>query len=156
MSQVLAKGVNFLYSKRFIESNYGAEIWERVMNSLPRDAQDVWSEGVLANRSYPFSAFKAMLSALTTELGSAEESEIAKIYEYIADSSLNKIHKLFFRHANPSLVIQNYPKLWHTFFNTGNVQVALAEKGEAILKFVLPEIFLDWLTPACLGIRKKR
>jgi hypothetical protein len=154
MGDVLAKGVNFLYSKRFIVSEYGAEKWDRVFNALPKDSQEVWGSGILASNSYPFAAFKEMMNVLTKELGAPRRDQLARIYEYIADQSLNKIYKIFFKLANPSYVIKNYPKLWANFFNTGTVEVQ-AEKGHAVLKFILPEIFLDWLPPACLGYSKK-
>lgn len=155
MKQVSAKGVNFLYSKRFIEAQYGAEMWQRVIRSLSKESQETWGGALLVNHEYPFSAFKEMISALTVDLKSAKDAEIASIYEYIADQSLEKIYKIFFHFANPSFVIKNYPKLWDKFFNTGKVEVPVAEKGHAVLKFTLPGIFLDWLTPACLGYSKK-
>jgi hypothetical protein len=155
MGDVLAKGVNFLYSKRFIVSEYGTEKWDLVFKTLPKDSQDVWASGILVSNSYPFAAFKEMMNALTKQLGSPKRDQLARIYEYIADQSLNKIYKIFFRFANPSFVIKNYPKLWANFFNTGRVEVPVAEKGHAVLKFILPEIFLDWLPPACMGYSKK-
>jgi hypothetical protein len=155
VGDVLAKGVNFLYSKRFIVSEYGTEKWDKVIQSLPQASQDVWASGILVSNSYPFTAFKEMMNALAKELGSAKQQQLALIYEYIADQSLNKIYKIFFRFANPSFVIKNYPKLWANFFNTGKVEVPVAAKGHAVLKFILPEIFLDWLPPACMGYSKK-
>ncbi len=155
MGDVLAKGVNFLYSKRFIVAEYGAEKWDKIVNALPSDSQEIWGSGILASSSYPFAAFKEMMNALTKELGSPKRDQLARIYEYIADQSLSKIYKIFFRMANPSYVIKNYPKLWSNFFNAGTVEVPVAEKGHAVLKFVLPEIFLDWLPPACLGYSRK-
>ncbi len=41
------------------------------------------------------------------------------------------------------------------FFNAGTVEVPVAEKGHAVVRFLLPEIFNDWLQPACLGYSKK-
>ena len=155
MKQVLAKGVNFLYSKRFIEAKYGGDVWARIMESLSKESQESWEAGILVNHEYPFTAFKEMISVLTRELESAKDSEIACIYEYIADQSLNKIYKIFFTFANPSFVIKNYPIFWDKFFNSGKVEVPLSEKGHAVVKFTLPEIFLDWLPPACLGYSKK-
>ena len=52
-------------------------------------------------------------------------------------------------------MIKNYPKLWNMFFNTGTVEVQVAGSGHAVLKFLLPESFNDWLPPACLGYSKK-
>lgn len=155
MGEVLAKGVNFLYSKRFIVSEYGVEKWDKVFRSLTKDAQDVWASGILVSNNYPFAAYKEMMNALTKELGFAKDEQLARIYEYVADQSLNKVYKIFFRFTNPSFVIKNYPKLWANFFNTGTVEVPLAENGHAMLKFILPDIFLDWLPPACLGYSKK-
>jgi hypothetical protein len=155
MSEVMAKGVNFVCSKKYINSKYGAETWDRIIQFMPDEAKAVWRGSLLAGNSYPFTAFKDMMSALTRELKFTKEQEIAAIYEYIADQSLTTMHKIFFRILNPSLVIKNYPKLWKMFFNTGTVTVPLAEKGHAVLIFLLPEIFNDWLPPACHGYSKK-
>ena len=75
--------------------------------------------------------------------------------EYIADRSLNIVYKMFFKVTSPSFVIGNYPKLWRRFFTVGKVEVPLVEEGHAKVKFILPEIFLDWLPPACLGYSTK-
>jgi hypothetical protein len=155
MTTVMAKGVNFVCAKKYIEDKYGTETWGRIMQSLSNDAKTVWGGVLLVSTAYPFTAFKEMMSALIGELKSAKESELAEIYEYIADQSLHKIYKIFFQLANPSFVIKNYPKLWSMFFNAGTVEVMLAEKGHAVLKFLLPEIFNGWLPPACLGYSKK-
>lgn len=152
---VMAKGVNFLYAKRFITESYGPEIWEKVVGSLSKDSREIWGDSIMVSSLYPFAAFKEMIANLTSFVGSMKNEELAKIYEHIADQSLNKVYKIFFSFANPSFVIKNYPKLWEKFFNTGKVEVPQAEKGHAILKFTLPEIFLDWLPPACLGYSKK-
>jgi hypothetical protein len=155
MEEVLAKGVNFIYCKDFMKSEYGAEMWEKVLSSLSSDAQMVWKDVLLPINYYPFSVFKEMITAVSETLGKEKETELARIYEYIADNSLNKLYKVFFQFTNPSFVIRNYPKLWKQFFNTGNVEVPISEKGHALLKFTLPEIFLDWLPPACLGYSSK-
>jgi hypothetical protein len=155
MTRVMAKGVNFTGAKKYIIDKYGTETWGRIVQSLSNDAKAVWGGVLLVSSAYPFTAFKEMMSALTDELKSAKESEIAEIYEFIADQSLNKIHRIFFQLANPSFAIKNYPRLWRMFFNAGTVEVTAAEKGHAILKFLLPEIFNDWLPPACLGYSRK-
>lgn len=152
---ILAKGVNFLYAKRFIEEKHGIATWERVWSGLPEDVREVWSKGILLHKQYPFIAFKATMSSAASVLGEVRDNELARIYEYIADQTLNKVYRIFFSLANPAFVIRNYPKLWDMFFNTGKVQVPVVEKGHAVLKFILPEVFLDWLPPACLGYSRK-
>lgn len=151
----MAKGVNFTGAKLYIESKYGAEVWGRIMKSLPAESAEIWGGMLLTGAWYPFKAFKEMIVALNRELKTAKDSELAAIYEKCADLSINKLYKIFFSFTNPSFAIKNYPKLWSMFFNAGKVEVAAAEKGRAVLKFILPEIFNDWLPPACLGYSKK-
>ncbi len=153
--EVLAKGVNFLFARQFIEANYGRKSWDNILAALPDAARQVWNQSLLAAQSYPFSAFKAMSATLPSVLGAKQEAELSKIYEYIADQSLNKMYKIFFRLMNPAFVVKNYSSLWARFFNTGTVEVPISEKGRAVLKFSLPEIFVDWLPPACLGFSRK-
>ena len=155
MSEVLAKGVSFLYARTYIVAKYGQETWEKVVQSMPPESKEVWTRSLLATSEYPFEAFKDMMSSLSMILKTAKDAELAAIYEYIADQSLNKMYKIFFRLAYPSFVIKNYPSLWKMFFNAGTVEVPVAEKGHAIVRFLLPEIFNDWLPPACLGYSKK-
>ena len=155
MEQVLARGVNFLYTKKFIIERYGTEAFERVLQSLSAEAQKIWRGTIMPIQQHPFSLYKEFVTALSAQSSIQKSSELSSIYEYIADNSLNKLYKMFFSLTKPQFVIKNYPKLWQQFFNTGDVEVQVSESGHAILKFRLPEIFLDWLEPACFGYSKK-
>lgn len=154
MGEVMARWINFVYAKEFIQKEYGNETFNRVFDRLPQEVKKIWEDAILTG-SYPFSAFKAMTSVLSDESGTLKDGEVAKMYEYIADHSLNRLYKMFFKMTNPSFVISNYPKLWKRFFESGTVEVPLSEKGLAKVRVLLPEIFLDWLPPACLGYSKK-
>ena len=155
MEEVMARGPNFVYAKEFILKKYGEVVWETVLDRLPEDVAKIWAGTLFNLGEYPFTAFKALTLALSKELGTPTDSELAKMYEYIADRSLHVLYKIFFKITSPSFVISNYPKLWGRFFITGSVEVPLVTKGQARVKFILPEIFLDWLPPACLGYSKK-
>ena len=155
MEKVLARGVNFVYTKQYIVNKYGIETWKLLLQSLSDDACKIWGDILVPIQEYPFLFFKELISDLSLALNIKQDSELASIYEYIADQSLSKLYKIFFRFSNPSFVIKNFPKLWSRFFNAGKVEVPVSESGHAILKFTLPEIFLDWLDPACLGYSKK-
>ncbi len=153
--EVLAKGINFTCAKKYIETNYGIETWDRIITRLSPETAAVWKGSLLAGSEYPFHAFKEMISSMITVLRTTNDAEIAAIYEYIADQSLNSLYKIFFKLANPSYVIKNYPLLWTRFFNAGVVDVPVCEKGRGVVRFLLPNIFDDWLAPACLGYSKK-
>lgn len=151
MDTVLARGPNFVYGREFVREEHGPEVWERVIAALPPEAAAVWEGTLLVTGAYPFSAFKAMLAALTGLVGARPDDETARMYSYIANRSLNSVYKFFLRLAQPSFVISHYPILWKRFFLSGSVQVPDAGPGRARLEFDLPEIFLDWIRPACLG-----
>lgn len=155
MEEIMARGPNFIYAREFIRNEYGEEAWTRLLDSLPEKARKVWQTPHLITEEYPFSAFKEMIKVLANLEGSLADQQTANLYEYMADRSLNTVYKVFFRFTNPAFVIKNYPKLWSRFFTTGTVEVPTAQRGYALLKFTLPEIFLDWLPPACYGYSKK-
>jgi len=155
MEDILARGPNFIYAKEYIQNQYGDPMWQKILDDLPGNASSIWKGTIVMVGTYPFSAFKTMSATLSKELGADHETEIARMYEYIAERSLNVLYKIFFKFMNPSFVIGNYPKLWERFFTSGKVDVQVAEKGHAIVQFILPEIFLDWLPAACLGYSKK-
>jgi hypothetical protein len=152
---VLARGPNFVYGKEFVRQEHGLRTWEEVVDAMPAEDRSVWTGHLLITDAYPFAAFKSMLKALTEVVGARPEEETAQMYSYIADRSLNSVYKFFFRFAQPSFVISRYPVLWQRFFKSGTVEVPVAEAGRARLDFTLPEIFLDWLRPACLGYSTK-
>lgn len=155
MEEVMARGPNFVYTKDFITQGYGEEAWDQLLDSLPEQAAKVWRLPHLITEEYPFSAFKEMIKALANLEGSLAEQQTTNLYEYMADQTLNTVYKVFFRFTNPAFVIKNYPKLWSRFFTIGTVEVPTTQRGSARLKFTLPEIFLDWLPPACYGYSKK-
>ncbi|HLG21989.1 MAG TPA: hypothetical protein VI382_04180 [Candidatus Manganitrophaceae bacterium] len=47
--------------------------------------------------------------------------------------------------------MSNYPRLWSLFFNKGSVEVLENQNNRCEFRFILPEVFLDWLPPACTG-----
>ena len=155
MEDVSARGPNFVYGREFVCDQHGLKVWERVLDAMPAAAAAVWNGPLLITGTYPFSSFKAMLAALTEVVGAQPDEETGRMYSYIADRSLNSVYKFFFKLAQPSFVISRYPVLWQRFFESGDVRVSGAGPGRARLDFTLPEIFLDWIRPACLGYSTK-
>lgn len=155
MDDRIARGVNFLYAREYIVEQYGDAGWRRIVARLPGPAAEVWNGTFLAVGTYSFSAFKAIALAAAEETGGASDEKLSRMYEFIADRSLNTLYKVFFRLTNPSFVISNYPRLWSRFFTAGTVAVTDARAGGAVVAFTLPAIFLDWLPAACLGYSTK-
>lgn len=154
MEEVLAKGPNFVFAKEFIINKYGEDAWLAMLDGISPEDAAVWREADLES-ARPFSAFKAGVMALSSQLGSPEMVETAEMYEHIADRSLSSLYKAFFRLTSPQFVIKNYPRLWERFFSSGTVRIPSSGRSQAVVVFTLPAIFLDWLPPACLGYSQK-
>lgn len=147
----IARGVNFILARDYIQDTAGLEAWNRALARLTSEHRAVWERPLLPIGTYDFGAFKALAASAAAEQGATSDVALAAMYAYIADRSLNTLYKVFFRLANPAFVLGNFPKLWDRFFTAGRVQVPMAERQRARLVFTVPEVFLDWLTPACLG-----
>ncbi len=150
-----AKGPNFIYTKQFIIQQYGENQWQMLINNLSPAHRAVWLESHNLNKIYPFPAFKELVALFSEMTQESSQERTAEIYAYIADRSLNSVYKMFFNMTSPAFVLKNYPKLWKKFFNTGTVSVPIIQQYYAMINFDLPDIFEDWLPPACLGYSKK-
>ena len=135
MSEEIAKGVNFVFAREYIAKEHGDAVWQKALSRLPEEYAKIWTGVLVPFGTYSFPAFKALARAVADETGAGDDRELARMYEFIADRSLNAVYKIFFKFANPSFVIGNYPKLWTRFFTTGKVEVPTAEKGFAQLHF---------------------
>lgn len=151
----IARGVNFVLAREYVIATFGDALWARALARVAPEQRRVWEQPLLTVSAYDFAAFKAVAAAVAVEAKSDGDRAVAAMYEYIAERSLNTLYKVFFRLANPAFVIGNFPKLWSRFFTAGEVRVPVAEREHAELQFTVPEIFLDWLGPACLGYSTK-
>ncbi|HSG05545.1 MAG TPA: hypothetical protein VLB09_04005, partial [Nitrospiria bacterium] len=149
--EVKAKGLNFVYFRDYVTENQGAAFWSDFLQNLPEEDQHIW-KGAILSAWYPFKYFKTGFFEYARLMGTGNRSKLPKVYEYIAEKSLNTIYKVFFKvAASPTFVLKNYPKLWSLFFNTGSVEILETGDKHCTFRFTLPEIFLDWLGPACTG-----
>jgi hypothetical protein len=151
----IARGVNFVLAREYVVNTFGEALWARALARVSPEMRRVWEQPLLTVSAYDFAAFKAVAAAVAAEAKADGDRAVAAMYEYIAERSLNTLYKVFFRLANPAFVIGNFPKLWSRFFTAGEVRVPVAQREHAELRFTVPEIFLDWLGPACLGYSTK-
>ncbi|HAV92354.1 TPA: hypothetical protein DCW38_04150 [candidate division WOR-3 bacterium] len=132
--EIRARGMNFIYAKEYILKTQGEEFWKTLISKLSFDSAKVWTSPLLSLSNYPFEVFKEMVYALSRELNADKITSTAEMYAYITDRSLNTLYKVFFRMANLSFVLKNYPKLWDRFFTSGEVTVPTPDKNTAQIK----------------------
>jgi hypothetical protein len=155
MNDNIARGPNFLYAREYVISTGGEKTWNEVLQKLTAEHAAVWRGTLLISSEYPFPAFKEMVRAWSEVTGGTSREATAKLYGFIADRSLNTVYRFFLKLSQPAFVLRNFPKLWERFFTAGTVEVPVAEKGRAVIRFTLPDVFQDWLEPACYGYSRK-
>lgn len=81
MAEIMARGPNFVCTKEVTLQKYGERAWQQVLEAPPNDAADIWIwiAPPFAYGSYPFRAFKQMVSALSRELTLVKDSENSQI-----------------------------------------------------------------------------
>ena len=132
-SDQIARGVNFILARDYVHHTAGPDVWARALARLTPAHRAVWELPLLPIGTYDFVAFKALVAAAAAERGATSDADLAAMYAYIADRSLNTLYKVFFRLANPAFVVGNFPKLWDRFFTAGRVQVPKTEREHATL-----------------------
>ncbi|TAK01247.1 MAG: hypothetical protein EPO39_14445 [Candidatus Manganitrophaceae bacterium] len=152
--QVMAKGTNFVYFQEYVIQKHGKAFWDQFMAKADVQEKKTW-EAAYIGGWYPFVDFKGAFFRYAKMQGGGNEA-LSEAYEFIADRSLNTLYRLFFKAmSSPQFVLKNYPRLWSMFFNQGNVEVLEGEGTRCRFRFILPEVFLDWLPPACIGYTRK-
>lgn len=154
-ARTIARGPNFVYSREFVKEHHGDQVWQEVLRGLSPEAASLWSGALLTSGRYSFTSLLDMTRVLCELTGEEGCVELSSMYAHIAERSLNTVHRFFLRLSQPAFVISKYPLLWRRFFESGQVEVPVAEKGAARLVFEVSPMFLDWLPPACLGYSRK-
>ncbi|MCC6810159.1 MAG: hypothetical protein IT381_22200 [Deltaproteobacteria bacterium] len=155
-TEPMVRGVNIVYTRKYILERDGSAVWEALVDSLPSDAaKQHWREIATMIREYPFSSFKAMIDAIAKKKGVSDADGSAELYYYMADQTLNLIYKIFFKLGSVSFVLSKYPQLWRRFFSFGALDVMEIVERRALLRFTVPEVAVDWVHSACFGFSKR-
>ena len=60
MTDVVARGVNFVYAREFVVAERGEAAWPAIVQRMPPEAAAVWNKPLSLLGTYSFSAFKAL------------------------------------------------------------------------------------------------
>jgi hypothetical protein len=113
------KGTNLAHTRDFVETAFGAEGWATVAAELSRAARDAL-ESVIAMGWYPAHLHVELLRAIEQSLGTGDGSVVRRTAVHAADFDVTRIHRIFFRFANPGLVLEKSGELWSRFYDSGH------------------------------------
>jgi len=84
--------------------------------TIPAHDSEQWKGVLIASNNYSFQALKVVSTNLPKLGGSNSQNEISRMYEFIADRSLNALYKMFFRYASPSFYTKELSQIMEPLF----------------------------------------
>jgi hypothetical protein len=112
------KGLVLLNARAFCIERFGAPAWARVVDALPRDDRPV-VEGAVHVGWYDLGIYDRVHEAIDQVLGNGDLTLMTAIGRFSAEHDLTIVHRLFFRMANPSLLLTKYGDYWKRYQDTG-------------------------------------
>ena len=99
MEEIMARGPNFIYTREFIQQQYGEAMWDRLLEKLPDDVSEIWNRQILVTAIYPFSVFKTLIK----ELYPITEEALQMLANLTYDSGESLIPRTLQTNANDCL-----------------------------------------------------
>ena len=113
------KGLIIQARKDFVDDNFGADAWDRVLNALPPEDQDIMRDLLLTAKWYPFELGERLDRAIVSVLGHGEEKFFEEIGAKSARRSLEKVHKSFLTPGDPQAFMKKADVIYKFYYDTG-------------------------------------
>jgi hypothetical protein len=112
------KGIICANARSFVEARFGARQWVDLLAAMsPDDAAALRS--VVATAWYDVNLVMRLFRRMVDDLGAGDDAFIAVFARYQAERDLKVTYRLFFRMANPALVLEKAMSYWDRFHDRG-------------------------------------
>lgn len=113
------KGSHLANTRAFILSSFGAEGYAKVTELLAPGARDA-IESVTGVGWYPVELHRDLLHALDRAHDAGGDHEVVRrAAASDIEFAVTRIHRLFFRFANPGFVLERATDIWVRFYDSG-------------------------------------
>jgi uncharacterized protein (TIGR02265 family) len=120
MAQI--KGTNLAHVHAFVLKELGEPGLVSLRAALKPETQTALDSYIAASW-YPANVYVELLQALDVTLGKGDGELLKRAGAYAAEYDLTRIHRVFFRLANPAFVLEKSMEIWSRFFDTGQWKV---------------------------------
>lgn len=124
------KGVAIQSRLQFIESRFGSEGLERVLDRLPPEHRKWLTEPVLVSRWYPLALSEAILDAAETLFGRRDGALCREMGATSCRLSLQKLYRGFAAPRDTShLALRLREALWKHYYDEGKLEARRLDEG---------------------------
>jgi hypothetical protein len=136
------KGTGWKGNIDYILEVAGEEGLERVKAELSEeDRHKIFGQPILPYSWIDYNAYMRFMMLADKMLGQGDLAFFKAATMYNARKDLTGIYKIFISFASPKVILRNSAKVWHQYFDSGDMSVELMEDKKVNLKLVeFPDI----------------
>jgi len=141
------RGISYSGVERFIKDNFGDEALQKVMTSLPQDAQRVFAGKFNPMAWYSLDLFIAFLAAADQVCAKGDGMLGYQTGRAAAENAFSGLYRLFLEHNEPRTIIVRAPMAWDIIHDAGSLQIEEAHDKKVyvnIFDFPIPHKSYCW------------
>ncbi len=136
-------------SREFVVERFGAEIWQKVIDSLSNSDKTEVDKEILSTAWFPEETYRNIFLAIDKFAPSPEET-LYQLGLYQAKKSVSKFYMPLIKLLNVNFMLKTSAKMWGLVHTHGKLEV---EKESANSAFVYIKDFPTQSKPFCNGMR---
>lgn len=131
-----AKGTVIASTLAFLNEKLGKEGTARLIEGLGPEHSALLTGPVLQGNWYPIDLLIKLIISAEGKVAPPEKKRTLawELGRFSADTGLKGIYKVFFKMADISFIIKRAPHLWTSYYDSGTMQVLVAESNKSIIR----------------------
>ena len=132
-----AKGTVIASTLAFLNEKLGKEGAVQLIEGLGAEHSALLKGPVLQGNWYPIDLLIKLVIAAEGKVAMPEKKKKTLAWElgrFSAETGLKGIYKVFFKMADISFIIKRAPHVWSSYYDSGTMQVLVAEPNKAIMR----------------------
>jgi uncharacterized protein (TIGR02265 family) len=127
------KGLVIQARKEFVEEQFGADAWRKILEALPPEDRKTLGDLILTARWYPFELGERIDRAIVNVFGGGKEKIFEEIGAKSAQRSLTKVHKSFLTPGDPQAFLKKTDVIYKFYYDTGRREYTQTGPTSAVL-----------------------
>ncbi|MCI4398120.1 MAG: hypothetical protein JHC34_04695 [Acidobacteria bacterium] len=129
------KGTVIASTLAFLNEKLGKDGTGRLIEGLGAERSALLKGPVLQGNWYPVDLLIKLVTAAEGKVAVPGGRTLAwELGRYSADTGLKGIYKVFFKMADISFILKRAPGVWASYYDSGMMQVLVAEPNKAIMR----------------------
>lgn len=116
------KGLMLQSRREYVEENFGAGAWDRVLKALPDPDREALQGVIFAAQWYPFAIGERVDRAIVEALGGGKNAVFEELGRKSAQRSLSKEYQSFLSPGKPQSLMRMAPVIHRRFYDSGRCE----------------------------------